>query len=49
VKDPSLASFFISALYYRPGDTLIGVALTALGIPFYLWLNKGKGSGVRYE
>ncbi len=44
-----IASFLISALYYRPGDTLIGVGLTALGIPFYLWLNKGKGSGVRYE
>jgi APA family basic amino acid/polyamine antiporter len=30
-----MAGFIISALIYRPLDTLIGVGLTATGIPFY--------------
>ncbi|MBI3664748.1 MAG: amino acid permease [Acidobacteria bacterium] len=33
-----MALFLLSALYYRPGDTLIGVALTATGVPVYRWL-----------
>ena len=37
-----MALFLLSALYYRPGDTLISVALTATGVPVYRWLG-GKG------
>lgn len=34
--------FLISALYYNPLDTLIGVAMTAAGVPVYLWIAKNK-------
>jgi APA family basic amino acid/polyamine antiporter len=33
-----MAGFLISALIYNPVDTLIGVGLTATGIPFYFWI-----------
>ncbi len=39
----TIAGFLITALVYRPGDTLIGVALTVTGIPAYLWLERRKG------
>tara|TARA_Y100000590_G_scaffold399306_2_gene482421 strand:- start:8963 stop:10315 length:1353 start_codon:yes stop_codon:yes gene_type:complete len=39
----TIAGFLISALIYRPTDTLIGVALTATGIPVYLWLKRRSG------
>jgi len=32
--------FILSALIYRPTETLIGIALTATGVPVYLWLKK---------
>ena len=32
--------FLMSAIVYRPFETLTGVVLTATGIPVYLWLSK---------
>jgi hypothetical protein len=32
----------MSAVVFNPRDTLIGVALTALGIPVYLRIRKGQ-------
>ena len=37
-----MAGFLISAVIYNPIDTLIGVALTATGIPFYFWILTTK-------
>jgi APA family basic amino acid/polyamine antiporter len=37
-----MAGFLISALIYNPVDTLIGVGLTATGIPFYFWIKPQK-------
>ena len=38
----TIAGFLISALVYRPGDTLMGVALSATGVPVYYWLERRK-------
>ncbi|HEY7161576.1 MAG TPA: amino acid permease [Acidobacteriota bacterium] len=35
-----MAGFIISALIYHPLDTLIGVALTATGVPFYFRIHR---------
>jgi len=35
-----LLLFLISAVVYNPLDTLIGVAMTATGIPVYLWIHR---------
>ena len=32
--------FILSALFYKPAETLYGIALTATGVPVYLWLKK---------
>ncbi|HET7294546.1 MAG TPA: amino acid permease [Vicinamibacteria bacterium] len=37
-----LALFLVSAILYNPVDTLIGVAMTATGIPVYLSLRRGR-------
>ena len=34
--------FLLSALIYRPFDTLVGVTLTATGIPVYFWITRGS-------
>jgi hypothetical protein len=31
----------LNAIVFNPRDTLMGIALTALGIPVYLWIRKG--------
>jgi APA family basic amino acid/polyamine antiporter len=36
-----LVLFLLSALVYNPVETLAGAALTATGLPFYLWI-RGK-------
>jgi APA family basic amino acid/polyamine antiporter len=36
--------FLISALYFNPVDTLIGVGLTAAGAPVYYWIKKNSQS-----
>jgi APA family basic amino acid/polyamine antiporter len=35
-----LALFLASAIAYNPLDTLIGVAMTATGVPVYLWIRS---------
>ncbi len=35
-----MAGFLVSAVVYRPVETLIGVGLTATGVPVYLWLSR---------
>jgi hypothetical protein len=35
-----LLLFLLSAVVYNPVDTLIGVAMTSTGIPFYLWIHR---------
>ena len=35
-----MTAFLLSAIYYRPLDTLIGVAITATGIPVFRWIGK---------
>jgi hypothetical protein len=37
-----MAGFIVSALIYHPLDTLIGVGLTATGIPFYFRIRSTK-------
>jgi basic amino acid/polyamine antiporter, APA family len=37
-----LALLLVSAIAYNPLDTLIGAAMTATGLPFYLWIH-GRG------
>ncbi len=37
-----IALFLVSALIYRPFDTLVGVTLTATGIPAYFWITRGS-------
>ena len=37
-----MALFLASAVLYRPMDTLMAVALTATGVPVYLWIRKKK-------
>ena len=37
-----MTGFIISALIYHPLDTLIGVGLTATGIPFYFRIHQTK-------
>ncbi len=34
--------FLVSAIIYDPLDTLIGVGMTASGVPVYLWINKRR-------
>lgn len=36
-----ISFFLVSAVIYRPLDTLIGITLTATGVPAYLWIRKG--------
>ena len=35
-----LGGFLVSALVFRPSETLIGLALTTTGAPIYRWLNR---------
>jgi amino acid transporter len=35
-----IALFLISSILYKPGDTLIGILLTATGAPVYLWMKR---------
>jgi len=39
-----LLLFLISAVVYNPLDTFIGVAMTATGIPVYLWISRKEAS-----
>jgi APA family basic amino acid/polyamine antiporter len=39
-----LLLFLISAVVYNPMDTFIGVAMTATGIPVYLWISRKEAS-----
>lgn len=34
--------FLVSAIYYNPLDTLIGIAMTAAGAPVYLWIQMKR-------
>ena len=34
----------VNAAIYNPLDTFIGLALTALGLPVYLWIREGYDS-----
>ncbi len=36
-----MSLLLVNAIAFNPRDTLIGVGLTALGIPVYLWIRKG--------
>ena len=38
----TILGFLFAAIIYRPQDTIIGILLTAIGIPFYLWLKERK-------
>jgi APA family basic amino acid/polyamine antiporter len=41
-----MAGFLVSAIVYRPMETLIGVALSATGVPVYFWLRRaGRSRG----
>jgi amino acid transporter len=40
----AMSFLVVSAIYYNPVDTLIGVAMTAAGIPVYLWISKGRNT-----
>ncbi len=42
-----MTGFIISALIYHPLDTLIGVGLTATGIPFYFRIHQRKTEALR--
>jgi len=36
-----LALLLVSAIAYNPLDTLIGIAMTATGLPVYRWIRAG--------
>jgi APA family basic amino acid/polyamine antiporter len=36
-----MSLLLVSAIVFNPRDTMIGVALTALAIPVYLWIRRG--------
>jgi amino acid transporter len=36
-----MSLLLVNAIVFNPRDTFIGIALTALGIPAYLWIRKG--------
>jgi APA family basic amino acid/polyamine antiporter len=36
-----MSLLLLNAIVFNPRDTFIGIALTALGIPAYLWIRKG--------
>jgi APA family basic amino acid/polyamine antiporter len=38
----TIVLFLSSAIIYQPFDTLVGVVLTATGVPFYWWLSNRK-------
>jgi|TARA_B100000949_G_C14226813_1_gene427112 APA family basic amino acid/polyamine antiporter len=38
----TILGFLFAAIIYRPQDTIIGILLTAIGIPFYLWFKERK-------
>jgi APA family basic amino acid/polyamine antiporter len=38
-----LTGFLVSALVFRPTESIIGLALTASGAPVYRWLARGQG------
>ncbi len=38
----TISGFLISAIVFRPGDTLMGVALSVTGVPVYYWLERRK-------
>ena len=35
--------FLVSALVYRPVETLIGLSLSATAVPVYFWLRRNAG------
>jgi len=35
-----ISLFLVSAIFYNPLDTFIGIAMTATGIPVYLWIAR---------
>jgi APA family basic amino acid/polyamine antiporter len=37
----AMGLLLVNAIVFNPRDTLIGVALTALAVPVYLWIRKG--------
>jgi APA family basic amino acid/polyamine antiporter len=37
----AMGLLLLNAIVFNPRDTLIGVALTALAVPVYLWIRKG--------
>jgi hypothetical protein len=36
-----MSLLLVNAVVFNPRDTLMGVALTALAVPVYLWIRKG--------
>jgi APA family basic amino acid/polyamine antiporter len=36
-----MSLLLVNAIVFNPRDTFLGIALTALGIPAYLWIRKG--------
>jgi APA family basic amino acid/polyamine antiporter len=38
-----MSLLLLNAIAFNPGDTLVGIALTALGIPVYLWIRRDGG------
>jgi len=36
-----MSLLLVNAIVFNPRETLLGIALTALGIPAYLWIRKG--------
>ncbi len=38
-----MSLLLLNAIAFNPGETLIGIALTALGIPVYLWIRRDGG------
>ena len=35
-----LLLFLVGAIVYNPWDTLVGMAMTATGVPMYLWTTR---------
>jgi len=42
-----MAMFLLSAIYFNPVDTLMGIAIMGTAVPIYYWINQKRVKGNR--
>ena len=38
----AMTLLLLNAIAFNPRETLMGIALTAIGVPVYIWIRKGE-------